>query len=83
VVDDGIATGATVKAALQGLAARGPARIVLAVPVAPADSLAALAPLCDAVICLETPARFYAVGAQYQSFDQVPDSTVAQLLSGG
>ena len=82
VVDDGIATGATVRAALQGLAARRPARIVLAVPVAPADTRAALAPLADDLICLETPSRFHAVGAQYQSFDQVPDATVAQMLAG-
>lgn len=82
VVDDGIATGATVKAALQGLRARKPARIVLAVPVAPPDSLAALTPLCDEVICLETPARFYAVGAHYRVFDQVADDAVAQMLSG-
>lgn len=81
VVDDGIATGATVKAALQGLRARGPARVVLAVPVAPADSLADLAPLCDEVICLETPARFYAVGAQYRVFDQIQDAAVAKMLA--
>lgn len=82
VVDDGIATGATVKAALQGLATRGPAKVVLAVPVAPADSLAALAPLCDAVICLETPSLFYAVGAHYRVFGQVPDAEVGRMLGG-
>lgn len=81
VVDDGIATGATVKAALLGLSDRKPARIVLAVPVAPADSLATLAPLCDEVICLQTPAPFYAVGAHYKVFDQVADASVAQMLS--
>ncbi len=81
VVDDGIATGATVKAALRGLATRGARRVVLAVPVAPADSLAALAPLCDEVVCLETPARFYAVGAHYRVFDQVADDAVADMLT--
>ena len=81
VVDDGIATGATVKAALQGLRARNPARVVLAVPVAPADSLAVLTPLCDDVICLETPVPFYAVGAHYRVFDQVADDAVAGMLT--
>ncbi|MCB1337004.1 MAG: phosphoribosyltransferase [Maritimibacter sp.] len=80
VVDDGIATGATVKAALAGLATRHPAHTILAVPVAPADSLAELAPLCDRVLCLETPATFRAVGAHYRSFDQVPDAAVTQML---
>lgn len=82
VVDDGIATGATVKAALAGLATRRPGRVVLAVPVAPADSLAALAPLCDDVVCLETPEPFYAVGGHYSQFDQVPDAAVARMLAG-
>lgn len=82
VVDDGIATGATVRAALQGLASRRPGRIVLAVPVAPADSLAALAPLCDSVVCLETPHPFYAVGGHYLVFDQVEDEEVARMLAG-
>ncbi|HCQ64193.1 MAG TPA: phosphoribosyl transferase [Rhodobacteraceae bacterium] len=81
VVDDGIATGATVKAALQGLATRGAQRVVLAIPVAPADSLAEVAPLCDEVICLETPAPFYAVGAHYRVFDQVADDAVAEMLT--
>ena len=82
MVDDGIATGATVRAALQGLVPRSPARIVLAVPVAPADSLAALAPLCDTIVCLETPAPFHAVGAHYRQFDQVPDAAVTDMLAG-
>ncbi|MEZ5720567.1 MAG: phosphoribosyltransferase family protein [Paracoccaceae bacterium] len=82
VVDDGIATGATVRAALQGLVPRSPARIVLAVPVAPADSLAALAPLCETIVCLETPAHFHAVGAHYRQFDQVPDAAVTDMLAG-
>ncbi len=81
VVDDGIATGATVKAALQGLATRAASRVVLAVPVAPADGLAELAPLCDDVVCLETPHPFFAVGAHYRVFDQVPDEAVARMLA--
>lgn len=82
VVDDGIATGATVRAALQGLTTRRPGRIVLAVPVAPADSLVSLAPLCDDIVCLETPYPFYAVGGHYLVFDQVADEAVAEMLAG-
>ncbi len=81
VIDDGIATGATVKAALRGLATRGASRVVLAVPVAPADTLAALAPLCDEVVCLETPHPFFAVGGHYRVFDQVADEEVARVLT--
>ncbi|MCR9149307.1 MAG: phosphoribosyltransferase family protein [Rhodobacteraceae bacterium] len=82
VVDDGIATGATMRAALRGLAARGPARVILAVPVAPAEVIADLAPLVDRAVCLDTPDPFYAVGAHYRVFDQVADDAVARMLSG-
>lgn len=81
VVDDGIATGATVRAALTGLAAAGAQAVVLAVPVAPAETLASLAPLCDRIVCLETPVFFGAVGAHYARFDQVPDDAVARMLA--
>lgn len=81
VVDDGIATGATIRAALKGLRGRRPGRIVLAVPVAPADTVATLRPLVDDLICLETPEPFLAVGAHYRHFDQVPDAAVAAMLS--
>ncbi len=80
VVDDGIATGATMRAALKALARRSPAHIVLAVPVAPADTLAELAPLVDEAICLETPDPFYAVGAHYHDFEQVGDEQVTAGL---
>lgn len=80
VVDDGIATGATVKAALRALRRREPAAIVLAVPVAPADALAEIGPLVDRVVCLRTPAPFIAVGAHYERFDQVDDDAVAGFL---
>lgn len=80
VVDDGIATGASVMAALKALARRGPARIVLAVPVAPADTLERLRPLADKIVCLEIPERFYAVGAHYHSFAQVDDAEVVDLM---
>lgn len=82
VVDDGIATGATMRAALKGLSGKGAREIVLAVPVAPADVQAALAPLCDRLICLETPRPFYAVGAHYATFPQVADDEVTTLLAG-
>jgi predicted phosphoribosyltransferase len=81
VVDDGIATGATVKAALRGLQRRNPASVVLAVPVAPPDSLAELRPLVDRVVCLDAPADFYAVGAHYRDFPQVEDEEVVALLA--
>jgi putative phosphoribosyl transferase len=80
VVDDGIATGGTVKAALQALAKVGAKRIVLAVPVAPADSLRGLQELCDEVVCLMSPQPFYAVGAHYEDFDQTGDDEVIELL---
>ena len=81
VVDDGIATGATVRAALKGLAGKGAAEVILAVPVAPPETLAELEALCDRVICLEKPSAFYAVGAHYQDFGQVADDTVTALMA--
>lgn len=80
VVDDGIATGASIKAALQALAQRKPARVVLAIPVAPADVLADLADYTDEIICLETPFPFYAVGAHYRDFPQVDDDAVVAAM---
>jgi putative phosphoribosyl transferase len=79
-VDDGIATGATMKAALRGLARNRPARLVLAVPVAPADSVEELSTECDEVVCLATPDPFYAVGPHYQNFQQTEDAEVVRLL---
>jgi putative phosphoribosyl transferase len=81
VVDDGIATGSTARAALQALRRRGPARVVLAVAVAAPESLAALAPLVDEVVCLSQPPSFRAVGAHYENFEQVADEEVARLMS--
>jgi putative phosphoribosyl transferase len=80
VVDDGIATGGTVKAALRGVSRHRPARLVLAVPVAPADSLSQLALDCDDLVCLVTPDPFYAVGAHYRDFTQTDDEEVIRLL---
>jgi len=81
VVDDGIATGATLRAALLALRARGPARIVLAVPVAPAGIRAEFAGLADDMIVLSEPAFFQAVGLHYHSFDQTSDDEVTAILS--
>lgn len=81
VVDDGIATGGTVTAALRGLRRNRPERLVLAVPVAPPDTLAALRNECDEIICLQMPDPFYAVGAHYVDFTQTNDAEVVDLLA--
>jgi len=80
VVDDGIATGGTVRAALKGLSRAKPARLVLAVPVAPADTIDRLTTDADEVICLMTPEPFYAVGEHYDDFRQTSDREVTTLL---
>ncbi len=81
VVDDGIATGGTVRAALQGLSRAQPAYVALAVPVAPADTIESLRSEADEVICLMTPEPFYAVGAHYEDFTQTSDAEVIELLN--
>jgi putative phosphoribosyl transferase len=81
VVDDGIATGGTARAALKALAMTDPGKIVLAVPVAPADILPEMNRLCDEVICLATPEPYYAVGAHYRDFNQTTDEEVIELLA--
>ena len=80
VVDDGIATGGTVRAALQALRKKQPASLILAVPVAPRDVLASLAGECDEAVCLAAPEPFYAVGAHYSDFTQTSDEEVKRLL---
>jgi len=80
VVDDGVATGATVNSALRLIRAQKPAWLILALPVAPADTIARLQEHADEVICLQTPSPFYAVGAHYADFAQVPDEEVITLL---
>lgn len=81
VVDDGIATGASLEAALAGLKHRRPARTILAVPVAPASSLRKFRPLVDELVCMETPEPFHAVGLHYRIFQQVSDEEVISTLS--
>jgi predicted phosphoribosyltransferase len=81
VVDDGIATGGTVRAALLALSGAGAARIVLAVPVAPREVIAEMVALCDRVVCLATPEPFGAVGRFYRDFTQTGDAEVVRLLA--
>ncbi len=81
VVDDGIATGASIRAALHAMRRKEPARLVLAVPVAPAETLTVLQDEVDDIICLATPEPFYAIGAHYADFRQVPDDEVVAMLA--
>jgi putative phosphoribosyl transferase len=80
LVDDGLATGASMKAAVAGLWTLDPDRVVVAVPVAAPDVCARFQELVDEIICLETPEMFYGVGAWYQDFTQVSDDDVRRLL---
>lgn len=80
VVDDGIATGATVRAALRAVRRREPSHLVLAVPVAPLETLESLRTEVDEVVCLATPFPFGAIGAFYADFRQVSDDEVRGLL---
>ena len=80
VIDDGIATGATTRAALRATRMRKPKRLVLAVPVAPTESLSALHGDADDVVCLEDHEPFGAIGVYYADFSQVPDEEVIEIL---
>ncbi|WP_233863301.1 phosphoribosyltransferase [Paraburkholderia adhaesiva] len=80
IVDDGIATGASLKAAARALASRGPARIIGAMPVAPAGARERLGGAIDDLVCVLTPMQFYSVGQFYLDFEQVDDETVRDLL---
>lgn len=81
VVDDGIATGATMRAAVRALRRRGADNLVVAVPVAPRDAIEDLRKEVDRVVCLELPRMFWAVGAYYQDFGQTGDEEVRRLLT--
>jgi putative phosphoribosyl transferase len=81
VVDDGVATGTSMRAALRALRRRLPARLVLAVPVAPADTVARLRAEVDDVVCLSQPTPFMAIGPYYDDFHQLADSEVTTLMS--
>ena len=80
VVDDGLATGATMIAALHAVRAKQPARLICAVPVAAPDSLEKVRPYADEVVCLATPREFHAVSQFYDAFPQVEDEDVVKLL---
>jgi predicted phosphoribosyltransferase len=80
LTDDGIATGATMIAALKTVRASGAKKLIVAVPVGPTDRIKALRPLCDRVECLIEPADFWAVGQFYRDFEQVSDERVVEIL---
>jgi len=80
LIDDGIATGASMIVAVKALRQRGPSKIVVAVPVAPLETCSALREHADEVICYETPEPFGGVGAWYEDFSQVTDEEVRALL---
>ena len=80
LVDDGLATGATTKAAVAALRQQNPAKIVVAVPLAPADTCDELQRLADEVVCAVTPELFWAVGQWYEDFDQTTDAEVTELI---
>lgn len=81
LVDDGVATGLTTRAAVEYLRRRGAARVIVAVPVAPPDSTQMLATVADEAVVLESPAGFAAVGQFYRAFGQTPDEDVVRLLA--
>ena len=81
IVDDGIATGATVRAALKAVRRQKPAKLILAIPVAPAETLKNLQDAVDEIVCLETPDFFHAIGAHYANFDQVLDDEVVRIMA--
>lgn len=82
VVDDGIATGSTARAACQVARGHGAARVILAVPVAPRSTVKSLSGYADEVICVVTPEPFFGVGQFYSDFSQIKDAEVVELLEG-
>ncbi|MCP8309762.1 MAG: phosphoribosyltransferase [archaeon] len=81
LVDDGVATGATIKAAIASIRKRKPALTVLAIPVGPPDTIEELRREADEVICLMTPEPFFAIGQFYKSFEQTSDEEVIEILN--
>lgn len=81
IVDDGAATGATAIAALRWLRVKGVQNAIVALPVAPPETVQRLKSEADEVVCLQTPERFHAVGEFYETFDQVEDEQVVSLLN--
>jgi len=82
VVDDGMATGATMRSALLEIRSQKPAKLICAVPVASPEAVAGIKPLCDALVCLQVVAEFGGVGRFYHDFSQVEDDEAIALLKG-
>ncbi|MFJ4228983.1 phosphoribosyltransferase [Paenarthrobacter nicotinovorans] len=82
LADDGLATGATMRAAVEAVRAGGAKTVIAAVPVASLEASSSLARVCDVVMALHTPGKFHAVGAFYQHFEQLTDEDVMDLLQG-
>lgn len=82
IVDDGVATGNSVQAAVISVRKRNPKEIVVAIPVAPKDAIEALVEEGTRVVCLETPGSFFAIGEFYRDFGQVEDVEVRRILEG-
>jgi putative phosphoribosyl transferase len=80
IVDDGIATGSTMKAALASVRNRGARSVIVAIPVGPPSTIKELEEKADKVVCLRTPEPFYAIGQFYENFAQTPDEQVTRLL---
>jgi putative phosphoribosyl transferase len=80
LVDEGLATGATMRAAVQAVRSRHPSKIIVAVPTGSEEAVRLISEVADSVICLETPEFFYAVGQSYVKFDQTTDTEVRHLL---
>lgn len=80
LIDDGLATGSTMEAAIESVKNEGASRVVVAVPVSPPDTLDKMRTLADEVVCLFAPSNFYAVGQFYERFDQVEDDEVLEIL---
>src|SRR5262249_22789346 len=80
LVDDGLATGSTMRAAVAALRRQGPARIIIAVPVGAQETCAELRAEADEMVCLRTPEPFHAVGLWYENFSQTTDQEVRELL---
>ena len=80
VVDDGLATGSSMRAAVRALRRRNPARLVVAVPTAPAEACQQLRESADEVVCVVTPDPFYAVGGSYVDFGQITDDEVKEVI---
>ncbi len=80
LIDDGLATGASMKAAIEGLKSRDPSKIIVAVPVAAPETCASFQDLVDEIICAETPEPFFGVGVWYKDFSQTTDEEVRSLL---